>query len=198
MTQRKTIRNRPHSRRIWMIFAAAVLCALAPVGVSRADEVNDAGVVRLIAGSILYHDVSDLWSGFRRESGVDANFEVVFNRPSFEIFNGTLMPNAGGTINSGGDTSKVYAGVVWEIESDLGPFFNVGLGAAVHDGELTTTQRDKKQLGSRVLFRIPIEIGYQFLDHHRVSTYFAHVSNAGLADKNNGLDVLGLRYGYRF
>ncbi len=79
-----------------------------------------------------------------------------------------------------------------------GIFMNVGVGAALHDGELEVGRDDKKALGSRLLFRIPIEVGYAMNRHHRLSIAFAHVSNAYLADPNEGLDTLGFRYSYRF
>ena len=75
---------------------------------------------------------------------------------------------------------------------------DVGLGAAVHDGKLDTRDDDKKSLGSRVLFRIPIEIGYALNNRHRISILFDHVSNGYLANPNEGLDTFGLRYGYKF
>jgi hypothetical protein len=80
----------------------------------------------------------------------------------------------------------------------MGLFFAPGVGAAVHDGNLDERERHQKRLGSRVLFRIPVEIGYAFGAHHRLMFAFDHVSNAGLADPNQGLDTVGVRYGYRF
>ena len=50
----------------------------------------------------------------------------------------------------------------------------------------------------RILFRIPIEMGLLFTRHQGVSIRFDHVSNAYLADPNEGLDTIGLRYTYRF
>ena len=73
----------------------------------------------------------------------------------------------------------------------------LGLGLAAHDGKLENSD-DKKELGSRILFRIPIEIGLLFTLHQGVSIMFDHVSNAYLADPNEGLDTVGLRYTYRF
>ena len=49
-----------------------------------------------------------------------------------------------------------------------------------------------------MLFRIPIEFGYQVTARHSLSILFAHVSNAGLASPNEGLDTIGIRYGYTF
>ncbi|UCG07106.1 MAG: acyloxyacyl hydrolase, partial [Desulfobacterales bacterium] len=79
-----------------------------------------------------------------------------------------------------------------------GAFIDIGLGLAAHDGKLETSDDDKKELGSRILFRIPVEIGLLFREHHGVSIMFDHVSNAYLADPNDGLDTIGLRYSYRF
>jgi hypothetical protein len=147
---------------------------------------------------LLGHDVDKLWSHFREESGVDYNSEIIFGWPSASLFSGTLRPNLGININNRGDTDKLYAGVLWEYEFSNGVFLNLGLGAAVHDGELETREDDKKQLGSRLLLRVPIEIGYSISFHHRISIAFDHVSNAYLATPNEGMDTLGLRYGYRF
>ena len=49
-----------------------------------------------------------------------------------------------------------------------------------------------------MLFHIPIELGYRFDARNSISVYFEHVSNWDLADANEGLDAIGLRYGRRF
>jgi lipid A 3-O-deacylase len=53
-------------------------------------------------------------------------------------------------------------------------------------------------LGSRVLFHIPAEVGYRFDDHNSLSAYFEYMSNAYTVSPNEGMDRLGIRYGYRF
>ncbi len=68
----------------------------------------------------------------------------------------------------------------------------------MHDGKLETNEEDKKELGSHILLRIPIEIGYMLNERHRVSIAFDHVSNANLSSPNEGLDTFGLRYAYHF
>ena len=82
----------------------------------------------------------------------------------------------------------------------FGIFFGLGLGAAVHDGEIggPGSDPDKKWLGSRVLFHIPLEVGYHLDAHNDVSVYFEHTSNAYTEKFNEGLDRIGVRYGYRF
>lgn len=151
-----------------------------------------------IRTGVLVHDVDGLWSGSQKESGVDYNFEIILSRPSFPFLLGTVYPSSGLSINNRGNTNKLYLGLLWEREIKSGVFLNLGIGAAWHDGNLETSDRDKKELGSRFLFRIPIEIGYALNKHHRLSIAFDHISNAYLAHPNEGMDSLGLRYGYRF
>ena len=147
---------------------------------------------------VLAHDVGGLWSGTRKEDGMDINAEIVLRRPGISLFSGTVRPNLGVSLNTHGDTSKLYGGVLWEINTKRGVFFASGLGAAVHNGKRHTDNSDKKSLGTRILFRIPIELGYQITAHHSLSIMFDHVSNAGLASSNEGLDTIGIRYGYLF
>ncbi len=147
---------------------------------------------------VLAHDVDGLWSGFRRESGFDFNGEVVFGWNRALLPYAVLRPNLGVSINNGDDTSKLYGGFVIEVDLPAQLFLAFGAGITVHDGETETRDPDKKELGSHLLFRIPIEIGFQAGDQHRFSIMFDHISNAYLASPNEGLDTLGVRYGYRF
>ncbi len=178
-----------------LIFSAAAMPSrAADTDLSR----NRPGYVHRVVFGFLAHDVDHLWSGSKREGGVDINAEVVLRGPGVSIFSGNVRPNFGVSVNTQGDTSKLYAGFLWEIETRSGFFFNTGIGAAIHNGELDLWDNDKKALGSRVLFRIPFELGFQFTDTWSVSVMFDHVSNADLATDNEGMDTLGLRFGYRF
>ncbi len=181
---------------------AVLLFGQALAGKAAADEhAAEAAVARWVHEvkvGILHHDTPDLWSGFRRESGIDINLEAIF-APKLDILGGAIRPALGGSVNTAGDTSKLYVGIRWQYELTIGFFVGLGLGGAVHDGNLDLTNRDRKALGSRVLFHIPVEIGYRFKDSpHALSVYFDHISNAYTADENEGMDTLGLRYGYRF
>lgn len=175
---------------------AGFLCGLAAPASAQEAGAGDP-LLHEVSIGLLDHDTDGLWSGFSREDGVDFNGEVLF-APVAEVIGGRLHPALGVSINSGGDTSKVYAGLRYRYETEGGVFFGLGLGAAVHDGETKAVARDKKALGSRVLFHNVAEAGYRFTDHYAASIYFDHVSNASLADENEGLDTLGLRLGYRF
>jgi len=147
-----------------------------------------------VSFGVLDHDTDNLWIGFSRESSVDINAEVLFNSV-YDVLGGHIHPAVGASINTGGDTSKVYAGLRYRYELDNGPFF--GLGVAAHDGETKLVQADKKALGSTLLFHIPAEVGYRFSEHYSASIYFDHISNGYTQDENEGLGTLGMRIGYR-
>ena len=150
-----------------------------------------------LRGGVLAHDVPGLWSGFRLEGGVDINAELLFGY-GLPFLGGTIRPAVGGSVNTEGYTSKAYVDARWEIEGPSGIFFGIGLGGAVHDGLLDPTDPDKKALGSRLLFHIPIEIGLRLDERRSISVYFEHMSNGFLADSNEGMDSIGVRYGYKF
>ena len=125
------------------------------------------------------------------------SLEGIFS-PHIKFLGGTVRPALGGSVNTIGDTSKLYSGLRWQYEHASGMFFGVGLGGAIHDGKLHLQHNDRKALGSRVLFHIPVEIGYRLTAKSSLSVYFDHVSNAYLANSNEGMDTLGGRFGYRF
>jgi lipid A 3-O-deacylase len=181
--------------RIVSLALAALLCALVGSDIAGAEELVRSGLE--IRGGVLAHDVPDLWSGFRLERGLDINGEVLFGG-GLAILGGSLRPALGASVNTQGYTSKAYADLRWEIETPCRVFFGIGLGAAVHDGNLGPTEPDRKALGARTLFHIPLELGWRFDDRQSLSLYFEHTSNASTARYNEGMDGLGLRYGYRF
>ncbi len=155
------------------------------------------GAVDEIRVGVLYHDLG-LWGGSGNEGGIDFNGELIFS-PSLELLRGILRPNLGFSLNSEGDTSMIYGGALWEYRWPQGYFFDLGFGLAVHNGETDEGNVDDlNQLGSTVLFRTAFEAGITIGDRHLISVMFDHISNAYLADPNEGLDTLGLRYGYRF
>ena len=180
---------------IFLVYALSVRCAW---GQGSSDRTLGSDIVYGIRLGLLAHDVGGLWSHSRAEGGVDTNVEVVFKKPSFNVWQGTVLPNLGVSVNSRGDTSKAYGGLLWEFLFDNGCFVNSGVGLAVHTGQLESDDANHKQLGSRVLFRIPLEAGFTIFERHRISLMFDHMSNAYLANPNEGLDTIGVRYGIQF
>ena len=184
------------------IAKAAIIAILVILSTSRAvyaeqkpTRQNQKWLYEIRAG-ILAHDVP-VWSRSRQEGGIDFNAEFIFGFPNYRLFSGIVRTNLGFSLNNQGDTSKIYSGLLCEYMWDSGLFLNLGLGFAAHDGKLDNSD-DRKELGSRILFRIPLEIGLLFTRHQGISMMFDHVSNAYLADPNEGLDTIGLRYIYRF
>ncbi len=175
--------------RIPLLAVAAAAFALPSFAFAQESPIYE------LRGGLLAHDV-DLWAAGSVEKGASVNGEVVFT-PSFDLLGGKVRPAVGASVVTRSNrTSYIYADVKWEW---AGPtwFFGLGLGAAVHNGELNY-ERDRKDLGSRVLFHIPAEIGVQFTDRNRISLYFEHVSNGYTADPNPGMDNIGVRLSHRF
>ena len=137
------------------------------------------------------------------EHGAQVNLEARFASPDFMKILFEPRPTLGASVNTAGDTSFLYGGLTWGGVLWKGLFLEGFFGMAVHDGELDSKdpqpQLTRKQMGSRVVFREAVEFGYRFFELHSVSFSIDHYSNAGwLAERNQGNDDLGLRYGYKF
>jgi len=186
-----------------MRFAAyrplALVCLLLPQpGV--ADEPLF-GLVSEIRGGVLAHDIAFL--GGSEEDGADINAEIIFVAPWDFGREGWLdlllqpRPHLGVQVNTNEDASQVYAGLTWRVPVLHGAWAGFAAGGAVHDGDLTDGP-NRKALGSRVLFRLAAEIGYDVTRNVSLSLYYDHESNAGFAEENEGLNNAGIRIGWRF
>ncbi len=194
----KTDRQRRAAYRQGSRVRFFALLALAFAVTSGAPVAMGEGLIRELKIGGLYHDAPHLWSGFQLEpASADINIEVLFG-PHVQLLWGTLRPALGTSINTRGGTSKGYLDARWEVEAASGIFFALGVGVAVHDGTVGPTNPNLKALGSRVLFHFPAELGWRWDGHNSLSIYFEHISNGYTQDHNEGLDSIGLRYGYRF
>jgi len=155
---------------------------------------------------LLAHDVNpryvdgepSLFGNHVEPASLDINLEALFPPIFRPVLGGTLRPAVGVTINTAGGTSQAYADMRWQYELPSDMFFALGVGAAVHDGNIGPEDPDHRALGSRVLFHIPVELGVRVDERNSVSLLWDHASNAGLNEENPGMDRVGLRYGYRF
>ncbi len=166
-------------------------------GPAPARRTGPLGVTELRFG-VVHHDTGVF--GRNEEDGVDLSLEARFSPLGGDIweFLWNPRPLVGVNVSTVGDTSSLYAGLNWEWDVWGPVFISLDLGGAVHDGKLSTSELDRKELGSRVLFRQALEIGYRVFEHHALSIRFDHLSNAGLVDNNEGLDTLGVVYSYRY
>ncbi len=73
-----------------------------------------------------------------------------------------------------GDKSKFY----------LTPSFGAGI---YNDGS-------GKKLGNDLQFRTSLEVSYELKNKNRIGISFSHISNANLADKNPGVEILSFSY----
>lgn len=168
--------------------AFPILLALAPV-----PALAEVSELRL---GVFDHDVSFLGHG--KESGADLNAEVLFRSPAFLEAIWAPRPHLGISVNTAGDTSQAYAGLTWTYEPIKWLFIDFSLGGTIHDGKLSYSGLDRKELGSRVLFRESLSLGFRIDERNSISIAFDHESNANLASQNEGLNNLGIRWGYRF
>ena len=53
---------------------------------------------------------------------------------------------------------------------------------------------DGKDLGNTVEFRSQVEVAYRFENNTRLGISFGHISNAGLGNRNPGVEIVNLTY----
>jgi lipid A 3-O-deacylase len=156
------------------------------------------GILSEIRIGVLVHDKGPF--SRREEVSNDVNFEFLFASPKFLEIIGAPRPHVGVNINTGGDTNQMYMGLGYELEFWGSWFTGFSLGGAVHDGTKSygIGAGISKELGCRFLFRGSVEFGYRFRGRHSLSAMLDHISNINICDKNEGLENVGIRYGYRF
>ena len=145
---------------------------------------------------VLEHDAGMF--GRRKEHGADGNFEMLFESPGFLNWIGAPRPHLGIEVSTAGVTDKAYFGLSWNWVFFDNFFAGFSLGGAAHDGYIRTNLTNRKELGSRFEFRESVEGGFIFAQRYTLSVMLSHISNARLGVKNEGMDSLGLRFGYRF
>jgi lipid A 3-O-deacylase len=164
---------------------------------------QDKGVVDELKAGILAHDIT--LGGRAVESGADFNGEVLFTSPSFLDFMGAPRPHLGASINSDGNTDQAYFGLTWGLpivqhivgESDALTIYG-SLGGALQDGYEDSAPPGRKKLGSAILFREAVELGYQITPVYSISGIVDHISNANLGTHNAGMTSAGARFGIKF
>ncbi len=141
--------------------------------------------------------------GTREQGSVDINGEVLFSKPFLpaDPLMAFLVPriHIGGTVNTAGDTSQVYAGFAWTYDITQKIFIEGSVGAGFHNGETNRLPHpDRLSLGCTPLIRGSGSIGYRITDHWSIMATAEHISNAGLCHANQGLTNYGVRVGYVF
>ena len=165
------------------------------------------GLLSEIRIGALKHAVS-LIGNKTKETGMDGNIELLFQTPAWLEFLWSPRPMIGASANgSSTNTDIAYTGLTWEWNpwSDL--ILDFSFGFASHNGKLRYDATQvfpedagrHREFGCRWLFRETLEAGWLFANQHAATLMWSHYSHGGLCDdKNEGLDNVGIRYGYRF
>lgn len=162
-------------------------------------ETGKTGIARYLSEirvGVLAHDRGPF--GRHKESGIDGNIEFLFVSPDILHYILSPRPQIGFSVNSDRNTSSGYFGLNWEWRPWGGLFADFSFGGMVHDGHMHSNDIHQKELGCHLLFRESIEVGWRIANRHSLSFLVDHSSNGRLCSKNEGLNDLGIRYGYKF
>jgi lipid A 3-O-deacylase len=161
------------------------------------------GVVDEFKAGVLAHDIGFL--GDSVEGGADIVGEVLLKSPDFLRVIGAPRPTIGGSVNTNGKTDYLYFDMTWTAtvwrqtpQQGDGIYLGAFVGGALHDGRLNERDDGNKDLGTRALFHLGVEAGYQITPIYSIELYFSHLSNAFTSSQNPGLNNVGVRAGFKF
>ena len=191
-----------------LALALTTATAMAMAGGAHAQNVT----YRQFTLGILDHDVHALGG---KEGGVDINPEFKLESPISDAWTAQLpwylryvvqpRPTIGGEVNTSGFTNEYYFGATWTwwlaqrvFRPDDGFTLGIFWGPAFNDGLTVSHVPDRKSLGSHVLYREALELGYDFNSRFEISVFLDHVSNAGAARYNQSINDAGGRFSVRF
>jgi lipid A 3-O-deacylase len=194
------------SKQLTALLAGATIVAAASIaGEARANEFRFVDEVRI---GVLEHDTG-LGGGDTKEGGFDVGLELVTSPIDQLSLIGSPRAVFGLQVNSDGYTNMAYAGFLAQkdfaegvFSADDAFFIEGTVGVAYHDGAIDVRLRPEdaewKSHGSYWLFRTGFGAGYRFNERVSLTATFAHISNANLAQPNQGANDVGLRLGVRF
>jgi len=155
---------------------------------------------------VFQHDSAII--GTRKENGVDFALEVLTGPLMRSRLLGAPRIVLGGAINSAGKTDQLYLGIdgQWTLARGLlsrrdAFSFEATIGGGWNDGKIdvvgTPLEATWKSHGSHFLIRSGASLGYRFNTRWSLAFAFNHISNAGLARRNEGMNDLGLLLGLK-
>jgi lipid A 3-O-deacylase len=182
-------------------FGAALMCA--PVAHADVTEVH----VGVLAHDICVTVCKNAW----KEPGPAVEFAVNFDSPHWLNWAGAPQPYAVASINTAGATSFGGVGLEWRWQFAHNWALQPGLGYVIHNGEINnpfangTPEAAKFNdehllLGSRDLFRVSLGLTRELPGPWEGQLFYSHLSHGQILGhgRNQGLDQLGVRLGYRF
>ncbi|HWA01451.1 MAG TPA: acyloxyacyl hydrolase [Caulobacterales bacterium] len=146
-----------------------------------------------------------------KEDGPNIELQADFSSPHILHWMLAPRPYVMASINVAGDTSFVAAGLDWRFDLSDHWAIEPGLGYAIHNGEVrnpypngdpraTQFSEDHILFGSRDLFRTSLGVTYSTDGPWEIQGFYSHLSHGQIlgTGRNQGVDQLGLRVGYRF
>jgi hypothetical protein len=184
-------------RALGLVFLATLIAASGASAQPR-DEPQPRGIFDEIRIGVLGHHVEP---GGTEKGTTDLNFELLFSRPAIaygsSIADIALRPrlHIGASINIDGYTSQGYAGFTWDIPLLQRLSLELTFGGSLHDGP---SNGPGSAFGCPLNFRESASLGFAVTERWRLYGTVAHMSNAGLCERNSGLTSAGVRLGYVF
>lgn len=134
------------------------------------------------------------------ERGYNGNMELLFSTFSGDIWKYLFHPkgHVGLSINNQGATSHLYTGLTWFIH--LGNIFVIepSFGFGANNAKRKRRTQKKQAVGSHVMFRESLSVGYKASKQWMGYLMVDHVSSARLFSPNPGITTFGIRIGYIF
>jgi len=146
-----------------------------------------------------------------KEQGPNVEIQANWGSLDFLSWAGSPHPYAVVSINASSDTSFGGVGLEWSFPVSEHWSIEPGFGYVIHDGETNLPYasgtpeaaaftENHVLLGSRDLFRTSLGITRDFDGPWEAQVFFSHLSHGQILGngRNQGMDQLGVRFGYRF
>lgn len=166
-----------------------------------------AQLVEEVRFGLVAHDVVD-----HAEDGPQISLEALFKSPEILKPIGAPRPYLYGSFSTQGYTNLVATGLNWtwrpadrwSFEGAVGISYNDGVEDIVHlppsDPYRIEIAETRALLGSDWLFHSRLGLDYAVTERWAVGAYYEHFSHGQIlaSGRNQALDELGVRIGYRF
>jgi hypothetical protein len=200
-----------------------LLAPVAPPAVAQAEPARRSFLERTVAEFVVGGFLHDPGQDNNESNTWDFNAEIIFRAVTFAEPKNRILrflaaprPVVGGSVNDEGYTHTAYAAFDWTYPFESGVYLGGTFGLAYHTGTLHQATEEcppggnctlpgnrryvdtgEVSLGTRILFRESLELGYRFATGHGLSLHASHISQGGIFDgDNDGMNFVGIRYSY--
>lgn len=170
------------------LFRVAVVCIVAGVLPTQtlAAGATTGSAPDLLTFSVGQFDSPLISSGHNRDDAVDLRIDYRMGLSLIPAVESIVRISPWVGVEGNSDRG-VWGGAGLAFDVTLGRSFyltpTVGIGAY--------GRGRSKDLGSTLEFRSTLETGYRFDNEVRAGVYLSHLSNAGIASRNPGVNVIG-------